>query len=131
MASNYTYSPDIDCFIVGPFWRDKFAANNSSITNDMVNFLNLTGPAYKSYLGALLDMGLTIVLFMHFCPNNQPDIITQQDKIRSEAIRSYGQGIFQNIHGNCQNLEDLPEGSRTATPYIITRKYFRNQEYSE
>ncbi|KAF9781550.1 hypothetical protein BJ322DRAFT_230258 [Thelephora terrestris] len=78
MASNQvspsTYPPDIDCFADGPFWDpSNFTMNNCSITNNMVNFLNLTGQNYKPYLAAYcLSPQPNDDCPFGFCPN--PDI---------------------------------------------------------
>lgn len=85
-----TYPPDIDCFAGAVFYvPEVFAANNCSVTDNMVNFLNLTGPDVKSYLTVYcLNPPADDVCPFGFCPN--PDIAGPLVRIASESTRAIG-----------------------------------------
>ena len=88
MASNdqlpVTYPPDISCFAQG-FWDpDEFKANHCSVTNNMVNFLNLTGSDAKQYVTVYcLNPPADDICPFGFCPN--PDIAGPLVRIASES----------------------------------------------
>ena len=93
MASNQlplptTYPPDISCFAGAQFWAPWiFEEYNCSVTDNMVNFLNLTGPDVKSYLTVYcLNPPADDVCPFGFCPN--PDIAGPLVRIASELIRT-------------------------------------------
>ena len=68
-----TYPPDISCFAKGYWLPEVFEENNCSVTNNMLNFLNLTGPDVKPYLSIYcLNAPSDDICPFGFCPN--PDI---------------------------------------------------------
>lgn len=79
-----TYPPDIGCFSAEQFWLPAiFEANNCSVTDNMVGFLNLTGPDVKSYLSVYcLNPPSDDVCPFGFCPN--PDIAGPLVRVASE-----------------------------------------------
>ena len=95
MASNQLppsfYPPDTGCFvdwtIFGTFW-ETFAENNCSVTSNMVDFLNLTGPGVWPYVQAycLNPPGDDDCPF-GFCPN--PDIAGPLVRIASELALTF------------------------------------------
>lgn len=93
MASNdqvplsTTYPPNISCF-AGPYWDPWiFAENNCSVTENMVDFLNLTGPDVKPYLTVYcLNPPSDDICPFGFCPN--PDIAGPLVRIGSELTRA-------------------------------------------
>ena len=85
-----TYPPDIGCFSGAPYWAPWiFQELNCSVTNNMVNYLNLTGPDVKSYLTVYcLNAPSDDVCPFGFCPN--PDIAGPLVRIASESTRALG-----------------------------------------
>ena len=94
MASNdqatlsTTYPPDIDCFAKGFWLPEIFKENNCSVTDNMQNFLNLTGPDVKPYLTVYcLNAPSDDVCPFGFCPN--PDIAGPLVRIASESTPAF------------------------------------------
>lgn len=81
-----TYPPDIDCFAAG-FWSPEiFEINGCSVTDNMVNFLNLTVPIadVKSFLTVYcLNPPTDDSCPFGFCPN--PDIAGPLVRFSSES----------------------------------------------
>ena len=85
-----TYPPDIGCFSAEKFWLPAiFEANNCSVTDNMVGFLNLTGPDVKSFLSVYcLNAPADDICPFGFCPN--PDIAGPLVRIASESTPAFG-----------------------------------------
>lgn len=94
MASNddvplVTYPPDIDCFAAGYWDPEIFKYYNCSVTDNMINFLNLTGLDVKSYLTVYcLNPPADDACPFGFCPN--PDIAGPLVRIASELTPAFG-----------------------------------------
>jgi len=84
-----TYPPDIACFEQG-FWDpDTFKKNNCSVTDNMVGFLNLTGPEVKTYLSVYcLNPPSDDICPFRVCPN--PDIAGPLVRIASGLTPTFG-----------------------------------------
>jgi hypothetical protein len=95
MASNdelpLTYPPDIDC--LGGLFLDPtyYEALNCSITDDTVNFLNLTGSQYKNMRQPTtvhcLNPPSEDICPFGFCPN--PDIAGPLVRFSSESGQTF------------------------------------------
>lgn len=84
-----TYPPDISCFAEGFWLPELFEERNCSVTDNMVGFLNLTGPDVKSYLSVYcLNPPADDVCPFGFCPN--PDIAGPLVRIASEFTLAFG-----------------------------------------
>lgn len=81
-----TYPPDIDCFQVG-FWSPElFEYNNCSVTNNMINFLNLTEDPKQYVTVYCLNPPEDDICPFGFCPN--PDIAGPLVRIASELTQT-------------------------------------------
>ena len=88
-----TYPPDISCWSTyGGGWDSAvFEANNCSITDSMVNFLNFTRTDYKRYFTAYCALGppRDDDCPFGFCPN--PDIAGSLVRVASKLSSSLSQ----------------------------------------
>lgn len=84
-----TYPPDISCFSSEWWSPETFKELNCSVTGNMVNFLNLTGPDVKGYLSVYCqNPPADDVCPFGFCPN--PDVAGPLVRIASEFIHAFG-----------------------------------------
>ena len=86
-----TYPPDIGCFAEG-FWSPAvFEYNNCSVSNNMVNFLNLSGPVLatmKQFVTVYcLNPPAEDICPFGFCPN--PDIAGPLVRFSSELTPTF------------------------------------------
>ena len=86
-----TYPPDISCFSSEWWSTETFKDLGCSVTDNMVDFLNLTGPDVKGYLSVYcLNPPQDDVCPFGFCPN--PDIAGPLVRIASESTE-----VFSNL----------------------------------
>ena len=86
-----TYPPDISCFSSEWWSTETFKDLGCSVTVNMVDFLNLTGPDVKGYLSVYcLNPPQDDVCPFGFCPN--PDIAGPLVRIASESTE-----VFSNL----------------------------------
>ena len=84
-----TFPPDIECFAQGYWLPEIFEINNCSVTDNMLGFLNLTGPSVKSYLSVYcLNAPADDICPFGFCPN--PDIAGPLVRVASKSILAFG-----------------------------------------
>jgi len=85
-----TYPPDIECFKEpnNTLWNINYQDNNCSVTENMVDFLNLTGADFKKYVSVYcLNAPSDDLCPFGFCPN--PDIAGPLVRMASEFIQAF------------------------------------------